>query len=99
MGGAPLLDSSWDEESFDDKVLFDQQPMKVVESFLKLRIHQCYYENESQEIVCLRYINPLIISDDLIDDIARMFKQLQIENNLTKSIGQEYQDFRQKQVR
>lgn len=100
MGGASFLDSSWNENSFNDEVLFDKEPDKAVIFFLRYKIGRCRNPlNMSQEIVCLRNYYPHKFTEVEILDIAIMFKQLNIEKNLTISIAHEYNEFLSQLVR
>ena len=55
-------------------------------------------ENKTKEFVCLRSSVPQIFSDVLIDDIVKMFKQINVDEVVTRSIAQKFNVLRQKQV-
>ena len=99
LGGAPLIDSSWDEGSFNVYEIFEKDTHNSVYFFLNHFIERCPHpRNDSQEIVCLQSSVPPIYSDVLVDNIVDMFKEIKIDEKLTRSIAQEFNIFRQKQV-
>lgn len=100
MGGAPFLNSSWEEEKFNVKDLFDKEPEIVVFLFLNHVVRRCRHpQNYSQEIVCLKSLIPLTLSEVLINDIVRMFKEIKIDTKLTQSVSQKLNAFFHKQVK
>ena len=99
LGGAPILDSSWDEKSFKVNELFEKETDNCLSFFLNNFIERCPHpQNDSQEIVCLQSTVPPIYSDVLIDNIVFMFKQINVETNVTKSTAEKFNAYRQKQV-
>ena len=100
MGGAPFLDSSWDEKNFHVEDLFAEETLRSLNYFLNHWIEQCPHpKNKTQEIVCLRYSIPYNVSNVDIADVIRVFKELKIDEKLVRSTYQEAIDFATSQVR
>ena len=100
IGGAPLIDSSWDEESFNVNEFFEKDAHKAAFLFVNQYIDRCPHPlNASQEIACLYGSDPHpMYSDSLIDNLAYMFKQINIDEKLTRATAKEFNAFKQKQV-
>ncbi|CAO1378159.1 unnamed protein product [Diamesa hyperborea] len=98
-GGAPFLDSSWDENNFNIKELFDKEPFNAVYFFLNQWIGLCAHpKNKSREIVCLRNSTLIRIHSIGVDDIIQMYKVLNIDIQLIRSVYLKGIDFTIKQV-
>ncbi|CAO1416949.1 unnamed protein product [Diamesa tonsa] len=79
-GGAPFLDSSWDENAFNIKELFNKEPFNAVYFFLNQTIELCTHpQNQSREIVCLRKSTLKKFNGIEINDSIQMFKVFDID--------------------
>ena len=79
--------------------MFEKEAQNSANYFLNLLIERCPHPlNVSQEINCLQSYPPPLFSDDLIDDIVHMFKQINIDEQFTRSTAQKINAFIQKQV-
>ncbi|CAO1416957.1 unnamed protein product [Diamesa tonsa] len=97
-GGAPFLDSSWDENNFNINELFEKESNHAVYYFLNQYIVLCAHpKKKSQEIVCLR--NSTSKKHDIFenDDIIQVFKVLDIDKQLIRSVYNESNDFKKAQ--
>ncbi|CAO1378234.1 unnamed protein product [Diamesa hyperborea] len=84
-GGAPFLVSSWDENNFNIKELFEKESYDAGRYFLNQYIGLCEHpKNKSQGIVCLRTSNPITIQN--VDDSIQMFKVFNIDVQLIRSV-------------
>ena len=99
FGGAPFINSSWNEESFSVNELFEKETGSSFYFFLNQLINRCPHpQKNSQEIVCLQSSDPTLFSDALIENIVFMFKQINVTANLTISTAQKFNVYIQKQV-
>lgn len=99
FGGAPFLDSSWDEKNFNIKKLFEKESFNAVYFFLNHWIGLCPHpKKKSQEIVCLRNSTLIRIHGTRIDDIIHMYKELKINKQLIQSMYHKGIDYTISQV-
>ncbi|CAO1329984.1 unnamed protein product [Diamesa hyperborea] len=98
-GGAPFIDSSWDENNFNIKELFEKESFDAVDYFLNHKIELCEHsKNKFQEIVCFRTSTVNRIQSIEIDDIIQMYKVLNIDKQLIRSVYNDSIDFTKAQV-
>ena len=94
LGGAPFINSSWNESSFNVKDLFNKATKAAIYIFLNQQIAKCPHpHNKSQEIVCVKYYNPWDQSVRDKDDFIEMLKELNIEETLIHSTAQKAAQF------
>lgn len=90
LGGAPLLNSSWDEEDFDIEELFENE-FHSVGLFLLQRVDRCPHPlDNSKSIVCLKSIFPLLFTEKESEKLYYMFKVLELDISLLESAVEMY---------
>lgn len=100
LGGAPLINSTWDESSFNVIDLFNNATKSAVYIFLNQQIARCPHPyNKTQEIVCIKYYNPWdhFVRDK--DDFIEMLKGLHIDESLRHFTAQQAANFLLQRVR
>ena len=100
MGGAPFLNSSWDENDFHVEELFEKETYDAFSDILNHNIGRCPHpKNKSEDIICLKNMDRFNISQKLIDDIAYHFKEITNNQTLIQLTAEKNNDFINKQVR
>lgn len=96
LGGAPYLDSFWDEKDFKVKELIEKEAEVALYLFLNHEIQRCSLPN-SEEIICLTTLEPKI-KNYKVDEIIHLSKELKIDPKFIPSMYQKCQDFLLSQV-
>lgn len=100
FGGAPFLNSSWDERNFNVEMLFEKEIYEAVYLFLNHYISRCPHpDNKSQEIICLKNLNQTRFDGVQIYDVILMYKELKIDKKVIQSTYQKVNAFISVRVR
>ena len=100
LGDAPFLNASWDESQFDIKELFEKETREAVNYFLHHDTGRCSNpQNKSEEVFCLKSIVPTTFSQELIDDLASLYKMITDNKTLVQVTAEKVNDLLKKQVR
>ncbi|CAO1441045.1 unnamed protein product [Diamesa serratosioi] len=94
LGGAPLINSSWDESNFKVMDLFHNATKAAIYIFLNHQIARCPHpHNKSEEIICIKYYNPWNHSVRDKDDFIEMLVELNIDKSLSHSTAHQVAKF------
>lgn len=93
LGGAKLLNSSWDGKDFDIKKLFENESHHSVALFLLHHVQRCPDPRDpSKSIICLKTVLPLNFKADELKAIIHMFKVLKLDTKLLETVVEEFNE-------